>query len=867
MVEEFTRLSDAVVPRLYSLLLDINFETSSFSGVLDVAVEVKQETKTVTLNSRELKFLSSPVLKSQDGVEVKSNSTTTNEKLETVSFEFPEAISVGKYELHIEFEGLLEGKLCGLYESQYISTIDGSTKRIATTQFEATDARRCFPCWDEPAIKAVFQLTLNVPSNLRAISNTPILDESTLKDERKLVKFDKTPIMSTYLVAIVVGEFDFISTFVDEVEIRVYTAVGNAYQATFALDVAAKGLKFFTEYFEIPYALAKVDLIAIPDFSAGAMENWGLITYRETRLLCDPESDSLSSKIDKAGTICHELVHMWFGNLVTMEWWTHLWLNEGFARFLQFLAVEDQFPEWKMWDNFVNNVHYPVLISDSMESSHPIEIPVKDPEEIKEIFDGISYAKGGSILRMLNNYLTPEVFRQGIVHYLKRFSYRNTQTEDLWQALSEISKVDVKSFMEKWTSKIGYPVVTVEEIDDSKDEISLRLTQSRFLANGKKASDDTIWSINVVMRSPNGEQKFLLAKETDVVTLPRSWNDSWIKINYGHYGFFRVSYPDSLLQKLMDPISLQILPCIDRLGLQEDCFALAAAGKIPITSALEILKAYQSENDPNVVSSICSCLNSVRRLHSGQIYGDTIDDLINRQFEGLYRQLGFEEKEGEPVSITKLRTMVLSALSRHPDVIAEARKRFKAFIQDPEKNKIPGDRRGLIYSLAVKYDGEEAYNAVLDLYDKTPLQQEKQRCMSALAKATDPKLLDRTLEWSLSADVRPNTAYVPVITVARTSYSYQTGWLFVLENWQRFYDKFPTGMKDVLGHVVLAFASNFTSMKNSDEIRDFFEKNPFSEGKTKIAQALELITVNSERLQREKEPIERWLNDWKSKQN
>lgn len=866
MKENFTRLPKGVTPKLYELELTINFEREIFSGSVNIFVNVNTVTRKFVFHSVDLVLEPKPTLEDFSGKIYTADTVEFNRESQTCCINFENNIQPGNYQLFIEYNAILTDKLCGLYRSKYKSIIDGSEKQIACTQFEATDARKCLPCQDEPAIKAEFLLTLTVPSHMRAISNMPIVEESTLENGTKRVKFDKSPIMSSYLLALVVGEFDYISTFADKTEIRVYSAVGTSYQAEFALSVAKKVLTFLNKYFEIPYVLPKVDLLAIPDFSSGAMENWGCITYRSTRLLSDPKFDTLNGRIDKAGVIAHELVHMWFGNLVTMEQWTHLWLNEGFARYLQFLAVDYLFPEWKMFDIFVDLVYSHAISEDSLESSHAIEIPVNDPEEIKEIFDGISYAKGGSVLRMLSDYLGHEVFRKGVVHYLNKFKFRNAETSDLWDALGEISKRDVKGFMSNWTEKMGYPVVTIEEIAE-KEHLSLRLTQKRFFASGVPPKVNVIWSVNVTFQSSEGVQQFQLTKESETVKLPISWKNSWCKVNINRCGFYRVNYPDSWLKRLENPLSDKTLLTIDRLTVISDCFAIANAGDNSITQPLNLLSAYENENESAVVSEICSNFKMLRQLHAGQSYDETLDEFVNAQLSGLFKKIGQDSKENESPDITKVRSVVLGALNRHPEVIIGCRKRFDDYVRDPENNMIQPELRSLVYNMGVKYGGIEAYEAILQCYRKSDLQQEQSRCLQALGRVTDHNLILRTLDWTLGPEVRPANAYIPILSVASTTWGFETGQKCFKDRYQEFYNKFPDGMKNIIGHIVLAFAKSFKTIERADEIRQFFDKNPCPHAKSKISQSIEIISLNVSRLKKQSEELNKWLKEWENNRN
>ena len=429
--QERVLLPADVCPTRYDITLKPDLERFTFDGSETIDIEVKSATRRIVLHAAELELHS--VVLERDGVSREPEHIETNEEEDTVAFVFSEELEPGAARLAIEFTGQLNDKMHGFYRSVY--RLDGEERIMAVTQFEATDARRAFPCWDEPAQKAVFAVTLVVPLDRVAVSNMPPSAVETGDGGFKTVRFAETPVMSTYLLAFIVGEFDYVETQTKEgVTVRVYTPVGRREQGRFALDVAARTLSFFHEYFDIAYPLPKMDLLAIPDFAAGAMENWGAVTYRETAILVDPEESSAGTRQRVAIVVAHELAHQWFGNLVTMEWWTHLWLNEGFASWIEFLAVDHLFPEWDMWTQFVYTDFGRALSLDGLKSSHPIEVEVRDPKQISEIFDGISYSKGASVIRMLRAYIGAEPFRRGLQRYLGRHQYANATTEDLWQA-------------------------------------------------------------------------------------------------------------------------------------------------------------------------------------------------------------------------------------------------------------------------------------------------------------------------------------------------------------------------------------------------------------------------------------------------
>ncbi|MCH8940542.1 MAG: M1 family peptidase, partial [Chloroflexi bacterium] len=471
-------LPSNVQPASYAIHLTPDLVAFTFTGEESVSIEVLESTDTIVLNASELQ-VSQATLTPASGAATTASGITMDADEETLTLTFPSALPAGKGTLHIVFTGELNDKLTGFYRSQYTDSA-GKSHTMATTQFEPSSARRSFPCWDEPALKATFQLTLTIPSDMDAVSNMPLAEESAA-GAVKTMKFAESPIMSTYLLAFIVAELSIIEQKADNgTLIRVLTTRGKEEQGRFALDTSVALLTYFNEYFGIPYPLEKLDHIAIPDFAAGAMENWGAITYRETALLVDPAISSAATRQRVAEVISHEMAHMWFGDLVTMVWWDDLWLNESFASWMGDKAVNHIHPEWKMWTQFVANDTIRALSLDGLKNSHPIEATVKTPAEVEELFDAISYSKGASIIRMLEDYLSPETFRAGLQKYLSAHQYSNARTSDLWESMEAASGKPVKSLMDTWTSQMGYPVLNVES-KHNDNGLTLEVSQSRFL--------------------------------------------------------------------------------------------------------------------------------------------------------------------------------------------------------------------------------------------------------------------------------------------------------------------------------------------------------------------------------------------------
>ena len=568
-------LPTTVLPRKYRLTLKPDFTSFTFEGSESVVVQVAEPTSEIVLNAIDLEIASASI--QQSGSSTAASSITYDEERQTASLGFSQNIAAGAATLDIVFTGVLNDRLHGFYRSEYTNP-EGEQSYLATTQFEATDARRAFPCWDEPAHKASFEVTLVVPSDLVAVSNTPIVEETEPEPGLKSITFGETPVMSTYLLAFVVGDLVGIHQQANErTEVGVWTTRGKEDQGEFALDTSVKLLSFFNDYFGIPYPLEKLDHIAIPDFAAGAMENWGAITYRETALLVDQANSSAGTRQRVAEVVAHEMAHMWFGDLVTMAWWDDLWLNESFASWMGSKAVDWLFPEWDMWTQFVNMDTNRALSLDGLKNSHPIEQEVKDPAEVSQLFDAISYSKGASVIRMLEHFLGPEIFQQGLQRYLSAHLYGNARTEDLWSALESTSGQPVTSIMDSWTKQMGYPVLRVET-SESGGNLDLTLHQERFVYDRLEEETEPepeVWQVPVGVSSGGASDTSSMVMDSRQANLrvaapsTTGAEEGWFKVNPEQTGFFRVNYSQEDWERLVPAIRQRQLPATDRLGNPE----------------------------------------------------------------------------------------------------------------------------------------------------------------------------------------------------------------------------------------------------------------------------------------------------------
>ena len=684
---------------------------------------------------------------------------TCNEHEETCKITFSQELPIGKAKLQIRFVGILNDKMKGFYRSKCIS--NGVVNYNAVTHFEATGARKSFPCWDEPLLKATFSVVLIVSKDLVALSNMNVESETEVSingEVKKRFSYKKTPVMSTYLLAYAVGKFDFIEKYSEHgVKVRVYTPPSKSYQGKHALDVATKALDFYDNYFNIPYPLTKLDLIAVADFAIGAMENWGLVTYRESALLVDNEKSSAKQKQWVTIIVCHELAHMWFGNLVTMEWWTHLWLKEGFASFMQYMATHYCHPEYQIWGQYVNETVITALDLDALDNSHPIEVAVGNPEEVDEIFDAISYQKGSSVIRMLYNWIGAELFQAGIQKYLEKFSYQNTQTEDLWKCLEEASGKPVEKVMSTWTLQMGFPMIDVSIKDSTENSVTLNLAQCKYTASSSCSNIDFLWSVPISIETYSSRNEsvkvhqILFESKKSTFTLEGVEKDDLIKFNPDFSGFYRVNYEKQMLDKLLLAVKDKKLNYIDRLNIINDVFSIAKTGKISLANYLVALKVYRDETKYPVWNEIITKLREIKFLvwnneNATKMFGNFKNSLL----EKIASETSIDAYDYEDHFAPLMRNLIFNNYDS-----AEINR-----ILIEKFENIEGIDSSLVKAVFGKYlsqGGPEEFQKIVQMHKSTDSQEAKSCVESVLGCIKNPEAFKMAQDYMMSQNIRDNT--------------------------------------------------------------------------------------------------------------
>ncbi|CAK9053976.1 unnamed protein product [Durusdinium trenchii] len=847
-------LPSDVLPEHYDLTLEPDVEKFTFDGVVKITCDVQVATDSISVHAHELVLSSATFTPSEGSSASSAESITLKTKSKMAVVGFEEVLPVGKGILEIKFRGTLNDQMAGFYRSQYTDS-KGQKRFLATTQFEAIDARRCFPCWDEPARKATFTVTMIYPANLMAISNMPPSSLETRADGKKKEVFMVTPKMSTYLLAFCVGEFEFISAQTKSgVLARIFSCPGNSARCAFALKCCIKALEFYDDFFGLPYPLPKMDMIAIPDFSAGAMENWGLVTYREVALLCEEQTVSATQKQRICTVIAHELAHQWFGNLVTMEWWDDLWLNEGFANWMQTFCSDRLYPDWHIWESYVGMEQQRALQLDGLRSSHPIQVPIAKAEQVEEVFDAISYCKGGSVVRMIYRVLGDEHFQKGLQLYFSRHKYGNTRTIDLWNAWKEVLGKPIDKMMSSWTEQMGFPLLEV--LNDPFTSNQVELKQSWFLADGSKETNDDakVWFCPVIVGTDKGEAPVsFLEEKTGKIPCDLS-GASVLKVNFGQHVPVRVLYPEKVFMRLVQ--NLKLVSAEDRIGLLSDTFATCKAGVLEPGFMAELLSGFKDELNDKVWSELASVMGGLEKVIVQGLDDETASafkEFCSKLVLPAFKHVGWDQQSSDDDNQKKLRSTVLSAVAKYcykdSAIAAEAVKRCKAFVADPnDPAALNADIRSAVFDVALQSaEGAEMFDELIKAHETVKDGAVKIHIYGALGKAQSSTLRKRALDFNLGGAVRSqDLIYIPMAMAASGRDGAEATFSWMQDQYDRIYEMIGATSMMLFQNMVRVSGIGFVTEAKAQEVSEFWKaKKVYQNVQKALAQTVEGICSNA----------------------
>ena len=843
------RLPSVARPTRYDLRLAPSLPDASFTGTVTIQLDVEHETPWLVLNAAELTIASCTV----DGGDAAWSLEEATDRL-VVTPSTP--ITAGTSTLAIEFAGVLNDKLRGFYRSTYVDE-DGVEQVIATTQMQSTDCRRAFPCWDEPEFKAVFGVTLEVESGLTAISNGPEIERSDV-DGRTVIRFADTMVMSSYLVAFVVGRLETSDTIdVNGIPLRIVHVPGKGHLTEFGLDVGAFSLRWFEEYYGIKYPSEKVDLVALPDFSAGAMENLGCITFRENLLLLDPATSTQNERESVADVVSHELAHMWFGDLVTMRWWNGIWLNEAFATFMEIAACDAYRPDWDRWTSF--GLERTVAFeTDSLASTRPVEFEVRSPADCEGMFDVLTYQKGGALLRMLEQYLGVDRFRAGVSHYLRTHSYANTETNDLWDAIETTSGEPVRRIMDSWIWQPGYPMVSASLTTTDEGSTALSLSQQRFrfaepLERGGDSLDDSldrpVWAIPVHIRNGGVTTSVLLDDATLPAPVTLADPDGPVIVNAGGHGFFRVDYAEDLRSRL-DAEVLASMTTLERYNLVDDAWSSTLAGRLSAVELLEFLEGFRNEPDHAVWQAMAIALRGL-----GRIVGEEATEAFQARVRSLVvpalERVG-EPTDGESDLTSKLRGLLVGAAGvLGNDVGTQARCREWYDAASRDATTVDPELAAAATSVIASTGDVDTYEQMLERFRSGATPQEQLRHLYTLTEFGDEALLMRTCEFAMSDAVKTQNAPFVLAQAIGNRHHGAAAWAFVRDHWDEANERFPT-------NTIVRMVSGVRLLNTPEAVDDaqsFFATHPIAQATKTLEQILERQRVNAALRTRDSEAL------------
>jgi len=847
------RLDGRAIPTHYDLTIRPDADAGTFTGTVGIDLEVTTETSSLVCNAAGLAVTGATVT-TPTGEQLAADATLDADS-ERVTFTVNTTLQPGPHRLDADFSGALDDRLRGMYRSSYTDA-GGDTHHLVVTQFEATFARRAFPCWDEPAFKATFDISLVVPAGQSAVSNaTEVARTPTEDGGHDEVQFATTMKMSTYLVAFVVGDLEATEA-VDAagVPLRVIHRPGQGHLASYALEVGAFCLDYFTRYYDIAYPGDKLDLVAIPDFAFGAMENLGCVTFREILLLVDPDEATQPELQNVTDVIAHELAHMWFGDLVTMDWWEGIWLNEAFATFMEMAATDAFRPDWQRWTGFAV-ARSVALDVDALAGTRPVEYPVVSPEEAEGMFDVLTYEKGAAVLRMLEQWLGPEEFRTGIRRYLTQHAYANTRTADLWDALEAATGAPVRRIAESWILQGGFPLVTVDLVDDGR---TLRLGQEPFSYAGDRGEGtyatggdpDRRWPVPVIITQgiaplPDGADEPVRALEKVLVDPQGTDVDlveptAWLVGNTEGTGFYRVAYAPGLLDALITHAPTE-LSAVERYGVLDDAWAAVLADRLGITDLLDVVDAFCGDDDLTVWQRIAGILGSLDHLVGPPDAREALAGEVRRLVAGPLAAVGPSPRPGDADRTRSLRgllTTVAGTFGADPGVRHHARELLA------DNSPDPGAADPALMAAAISVVASAGTTADFDTFAaraagaETP--QDELRYLTALADFCEPALMDRLLGMCVDGTVRTQNAPYLLRRALANRTQGERAWSFVSAEWELLNERFPSNSIARMLEGVRSLDTPAVAAR----VFAFFETHEVPQGDRIVAQHLERLEVN-----------------------
>jgi aminopeptidase N len=847
------KLPKTVVPLHYAIELTPDLKSLAIAGVEVVDVEVRVPTAQLVLNAVEMTLGAANIDDDAQRADIALDAIA-----ETATLRFAQPLAAGAHRLRIGFTARINSFGRGLFFVDYPT--NAGIKRMLSSKLEPADARRIFPCWDEPAFKATFALTVTVPDTFLVVGNMPVAHEEPVAPNLKQVAFAPTPKMSSYLFVLTAGELERITAQADGTTVGVVTTAGKRKQGRFALENAVKLLDYYNDYFGVKYPLPKLDLIAVPGGFGGAMENWGGITFFESRLLFDPATNAETAQRGIFSILAHEMAHQWFGDLVTMGWWDNLWLNEGFASWMQVKAAEHFYPQWQTWLNGYGQKQYAMAL-DARRTSHPIQQPVADQSEAMAAFDGITYNKGQALIRMLESYLGDQAFRDGIRQYMAAHAYGNTTTADLWQALESAAGKPVTGIAASFTEQDGVPLI-VAETRCSGDDQRMSLRQDRFVIapSTPAGSAPTVWSPRAwqvpiavgPLRATRPAESLLLDGSADVAA--GSCGEA-IKVNLGDVGYYRVEYGP--ISRAVLAKSLAAMAPDDRVNFIADSWALVQAGRAELPSYLALVEAISGDDHRAVWYQVIGTLTWLDHLARDRPERPALQTYARARLRPLFDRLGWDNG-GSSDDGALLRSRLISALGEFGDgdILAEARRRFAGFLQNPQS--LPNALREAVIHLAGVSADRASYDTLLALARKSTATNERLRYYYAAASARDATLARATLALTLT-DELPNTIVDGVINaVASSGEQPDLAWDFVQRNFDALAARQGPSFRDAF---IANFMTNFTDDAHAAELKRFAPAQATSGGRVMAARALETIAIAADLKTRALPAIAAWINE------